>query len=373
MRTQTLVTCLAFTFFGLWMLYLLYFALNDWDIRQILTMDKSIYEFASNSTETDGNIERECITSTYHNYGLIYDCSRGKQNHNALQVVIVTINIQYWNNQSISPSSFITDNHHSYAAKHNYIYIQINQIIESIYFHDVVTTVPLAQKPIAILHLLNDEKFFKIDYILYIDYDILFTHCNTTVQSMIHYVHDVYPFQPNIIYANDQQGVNAGVLLCRNSQYTKEFMTKWGYGMKYHNLYLFSEYQLDQHVFAALLFGYDPYQYNQTVIQRIKSSLQRNNYWRCNGPKTCLNMNQKYSFHRERKDRIQNNKQSILRFYDKYLRNPNSEDSIAVVPSERMNAPYPNRYRNVWITHWAGHKNKLREMQKYDDRYKVRC
>jgi hypothetical protein len=115
-----------------------------------------------------------------------------------------------WNNKLMSR---VIKNREAYCKLHNYHLINANEMIDR-------------SRPVAWSKLLAAEKYIstnKYDYIFYIDMDAIIINLKIKLETIISF----YP-KRDFIMASDWNGLNTGVWLVKNSEFSKWFLlTAW--------------------------------------------------------------------------------------------------------------------------------------------------
>ena len=186
-------------------------------------------------------------------------------------------------------SQRIIRNHQNYANANGYDYFILKHIITNQY--QDTGAFGTQQRVMMIYNLLFDKNFemnahfgTTYDIVLYIDFDAIFMNDSITVQDIISYTVDNYDHTGNtneqcdkdfydynitcdslsLIMTGDWvERINAGVMIFRKTEFTKELLLLW------HRLMILSEMN-DQVSLAILLFG------NQTMIWNAIGSSHRN-------------------------------------------------------------------------------------------------
>ena len=266
-----------------------YWTLISYQFKFYETLSYPLHEFKPNLP----SITNHCIVHPWMNKDRlwVYDCTdihtlSTKPSPPSKQYTIAIASFHHYpNKQELTRyEKLILSNHIGYCIKHRYIYFDVNNLIfddkEIKKYFDA--TIPSAnaifkaQKPFIIHSILNDDKFKDvIDYVLWIDFDAIFFNCSTSIESIINYTHNLYtksreysPLNNNdidIIFTRDYFSMtNSGVIIYKNTNWTKQLLLKQMYvfqnakDFQFSNIYLNVRHLIDQNVFNALIMGFDP-------------------------------------------------------------------------------------------------------------------
>lgn len=113
-----------------------------------------------------------------------------------------------WSSELISR---VIKNRETYCKRHGYSLLNGNPLVDK--------SRPIAwSKLLAMKHFLSTNKF---DYLLYLDMDVVVMNFDLRLDLFIQGTSD----KADLVMTNDWSGLNTGVWLARNSEWTKDFLS----------------------------------------------------------------------------------------------------------------------------------------------------
>ena len=219
---------------------------------------------------------------------------------NDLQIIILSLNIGdplnfgkrklFFAKSINSRYQTVSINKLSYAVKYGYKYIEITNKSKLFinYFNKYYNNKGLRDasmyreqwnKPLLIKSVFNDppNDYKQFDYLLWMDYDAAFIDCSVNISR------DIISKWPNkdiIASGSNSSLINNGVILFKNSEWSKQFIDKWIFTKISGKFSQFFENSTngtckncgDQSIFESMMTGFDPYKhdYHQLIKLRFR-------------------------------------------------------------------------------------------------------
>jgi len=234
--------------------------------------------------------------------GTVYDCTdkhgqhgRSKHSHQSALTVGIASFHHYPSKNTLSRyEKLVLANHIGYAIRQRAVYFDVNALLfddERIatYFEDRIPTAHAmfkAQKPFIINAILNDKYYGNLlDAVLWIDFDAVFLNCSTTIESVLANAERIYRRSTfdvdsgrnsmDILFSRDYFSLtNSGVILYRNTQWTRQFVRKQLFvfqnadHFRFAAIYRNVRHLVDQNVFNALIMGFEPKMNDSSYLRR---------------------------------------------------------------------------------------------------------
>eukprot|EP01084_Bolivina_argentea_P308387 533246_1 len=287
-------------------------------------------------------IKQYCNVSYYKSYGRMYNCSNPSKS-NKIKIGIVSAQLLFenalWNEHNdFHLKSSLTyrmalNNHIGYTIKHKYIYFEIRNLIESNLNGNYLKGkhIIIGQKPFIMTQIFKDFNE-SIDYLLYIDSDVLFYGCSYSIESqLINRAYNIYGTKHKYDFIWDRN-LNAGIMLFKNSVWSNTFLSKEKYILKHAEKFNFygapPSYSGDQKCVWALISGFDPYNDNKhKFVKHLKwfVDIFQIDY--------IINVTN-ITFNQMILDEYNND---VMNWYKKYIIYDEFSNNIALIPSFYMN------------------------------------
>eukprot|EP01084_Bolivina_argentea_P087501 158043_1 len=232
-----------------------------------------------NSTSTPSH----CTTQNI-DIGQIHNCSNTSDKNIGIISLHTSEADKYYN------LSMILNNHISYTAKYRHIYFEITKYVDEhianlkLRGHNKkskkqVKRDKILLSKISLIYNLLIEYKNALEYLLMIDFDVLFWNCSQTINSILQKSEQMYNKNTyDMIFAHGPDSIiNSGIILFKNTNWTLSFLKSMKPTFLRFAVHInkINPGWGDQNVYIAMLMGYK----NQKLLEEFNHFLMSDPFW----------------------------------------------------------------------------------------------